>query len=66
MNDIPVFVKGSNLVPMDSFESRVTDDVVDDILESAVTANMNMVCPSMVIYFSSHHSIFIMLHLTNQ
>jgi beta-mannosidase len=36
-------VKGANWIPADAFESRVTADVIDNLLQSAVDANMNTV-----------------------
>ncbi|MHB1935902.1 MAG: beta-mannosidase [Acidobacteriaceae bacterium] len=43
VNGIPVFAKGANVVPFDSFPSRVTVDQIREILQSAKDANMNMV-----------------------
>ena len=42
VNDVPVFVKGANLTPLDPFYARVTEANVSNILQSAVDANMNM------------------------
>ncbi len=43
VNGIPIFAKGANVIPFDSFPSRVTTAKYRYILESAVKANMNMV-----------------------
>jgi beta-mannosidase len=43
VNGIPVFAKGANVIPFDSFPSRVTTADYRHILESARDANMNMV-----------------------
>ncbi|KAH3759148.1 beta-mannosidase precursor [Pelomyxa schiedti] len=42
VNNVPVFSKGSNWIPADSFENRATEDVLEDLLSGAVEANMNM------------------------
>ena len=43
INGIPIFAKGADIVPFDSFPSRVTDAKYRHILQSAKDANMNMV-----------------------
>jgi len=43
VNGIPVFAKGADLIPFDSFPSRVTAAEERQILESARDANMNMI-----------------------
>ncbi|KAJ3078493.1 hypothetical protein HK102_004465, partial [Quaeritorhiza haematococci] len=43
INGIKVFAKGTNWIPADCFESRVTGTVLRQQLESCVEANMNMV-----------------------
>ncbi|MEO6829076.1 MAG: glycoside hydrolase family 2 protein, partial [Acidobacteriaceae bacterium] len=43
VNGIPIFAKGANVVPFDSFPSRVSVSQIRDILQSAKAANMNMV-----------------------
>lgn len=43
INGIPVFAKGANVIPFDSFPTRVTADGYRQILQSAKDANMNMV-----------------------
>lgn len=42
VNGIPVFAKGANLIPFDSFPSRVDAPRMRGILQSARDANMNM------------------------
>ena len=43
VNNKKVFMKGVNYIPQDIFLPRVTDQKYEDILESAVDANMNMI-----------------------
>ena len=43
VNGIPIFAKGANVVPFDSFPSRVPVEQIRDILQSAKDANMNMI-----------------------
>jgi len=42
LNGVPVFMKGANYIPPDSFLPRVNDSVYKTIVKNAVTANMNM------------------------
>ena len=42
LNDVPVFMKGANYVPPDSFLPRANDSVYKSIVKNAVAANMNM------------------------
>lgn len=42
VNGQPVFIKGANVIPPDSFLPRVTDSVYQSIVKNAVDANMNM------------------------
>jgi len=42
VNGAPVFMKGANWIPADSFVTRVTPDRYRTLLQSAVDANMNM------------------------
>ncbi|TMW58717.1 hypothetical protein Poli38472_010276 [Pythium oligandrum] len=42
-NGVPVFIKGANWIPNDSFPTRVTPTKVSYLLQSAVAANMNMI-----------------------
>jgi len=43
INGVPIWSKGSNWIPVDAFESRVTDDVIRNLLDSVLAANMNTV-----------------------
>ncbi len=43
VNGIPVFAKGANVIPFDSFPSRVTPEQHRRILQAARDAHMNMV-----------------------
>ena len=43
VNGIPIFAKGADVIPFDSFPSRVTEPQYRRILQSAKDANMNMV-----------------------
>lgn len=43
VNGIPVFAKGADVIPFDSFPTRVTTERYRQILQSAKDANMNMV-----------------------
>jgi beta-mannosidase len=43
VNGIPVFAKGADVIPFDSFPNRVTSEKYRRILQSAKDANMNMV-----------------------
>ena len=43
VNGAPVFMKGANWIPADSFPSRVTPERYRFLLQSAAAANMNMV-----------------------
>lgn len=42
LNDVPVFCKGANHIPNDSFIPRVTKERYEHEINSAVEANMNM------------------------
>lgn len=42
VNGIPIFAKGANLIPLDSFPTRVTEAQMQPLLASAREANMNM------------------------
>ena len=43
VNGIPIFAKGADVIPFDSFPTRVTAERYRSILGSAVAANMNMI-----------------------
>ncbi len=42
INGIPIFLKGSNWIPANSFQELITDDYLNWLLESAKEANMNV------------------------
>ncbi|XP_067931655.1 beta-mannosidase-like [Watersipora subatra] len=42
INGRPIFMKGSNWIPADSFQSRITSKKIKDLLNSARLAHMNM------------------------
>jgi beta-mannosidase len=42
VNGAPVFMKGANWIPADSFVTRVTEEKYRSLLQAAATANMNM------------------------
>ena len=42
VNGIPIFIKGSDVIPFDSFPNRVTESRYRQVLQSAKDANMNM------------------------
>ncbi|HLE64261.1 MAG TPA: glycoside hydrolase family 2 protein, partial [Pyrinomonadaceae bacterium] len=42
INGVPVFAKGANWIPADSFPTRITKDKYRHLLESARDTNMNM------------------------
>ena len=42
INGHPIFIKGSNWVPPDAFQERVTDERLERLLRSTQLANMNM------------------------
>jgi beta-mannosidase len=43
VNGAPVFMKGANWIPADSFVTRVTEEKYRSLLQAAASANMNMV-----------------------
>jgi beta-mannosidase len=43
VNGVPIFAKGSNWIPADSFPSRVTDTELERLLGAAAAANHNMI-----------------------
>jgi beta-mannosidase len=43
VNGREIFCRGANWIPADALMSRVTPDGVEDLLQSAVDANMNMI-----------------------
>jgi beta-mannosidase len=43
VNDIPIFCKGSNLIPLDPFEGKVTKKKIEKLVDDVIDSNMNMV-----------------------
>ena len=42
VNDIPIFIKGSNWIPVDAFQDRRTPEVISSLIQSAYDANINL------------------------
>lgn len=42
VNDVPVYAKGANYIPQNSFQNKVTDDHYNKLLDDVVDSNMNM------------------------
>lgn len=42
INYQPIYIKGSNWIPSDAFQERVTDEKLEILLRSAKLSNMNM------------------------
>ncbi len=42
INGMPIFAKGANWIPADSFPTRITDEHLEHLIRSAAEANMNM------------------------
>ena len=42
VNGIPIFVKGSNWIPADSFPARITDQFLEGLIRSAAETHQNM------------------------
>ncbi len=42
LNGIPVYMKGANYIPQNSFQNRVTEEHYYNLIDDAVKANMNM------------------------
>lgn len=43
VNQVPIFIKGANWIPTDSFPTRAQQSTVKNLIRSAFEANMNMV-----------------------
>ncbi|MDW3194971.1 MAG: glycoside hydrolase family 2 protein [Cytophagales bacterium] len=43
VNGVPVYAKGANYIPQDSFLTRVSDEHYHTLLQSAIAANMNII-----------------------
>jgi len=42
VNGVPIFAKGADWIPADSFPTRISDAYIDGLIRSAAEANMNM------------------------
>jgi len=42
VNSVPIYSKGSNMVPLEQLEDRVTHSRIDQLLDAAIYANNNM------------------------
>ena len=42
VNNVPVFMKGANYIPQNSFQNKVTDQHYENLLNDVVESNMNM------------------------
>jgi beta-mannosidase len=42
VNNIPIFAKGSNWIPADSFPTRITEEYLEGLIRSAVETHQNM------------------------
>jgi beta-mannosidase len=42
VNGVPVFAKGSNWIPADSFPTRITDDALEALIRAAADTHQNM------------------------
>ncbi|MBI9050162.1 MAG: glycoside hydrolase family 2 protein [Anaerolineaceae bacterium] len=42
VNGLPIFVKGSNWIPADSFPTRITDDYLEMLIKAAADTHQNM------------------------
>jgi len=42
VNGVPIFAKGSNWIPADSFPTRITDQYLEGLIRSAVDTHQNM------------------------
>jgi beta-mannosidase len=42
VNGTPIFAKGSNWIPADSFPTRLSDDSLEHLIRSAAEGNQNM------------------------
>lgn len=43
VNNIPIFAKGANFIPIDLFENRVTSEDREYIIKTAMNSNYNMI-----------------------
>ena len=42
VNGVPIFAKGANWIPADSFPTRISDEILEHLISSAAQAHMNM------------------------
>ncbi len=42
VNDVPIFAKGSNWIPADSFPTRISDDYLEALIRAAAETHQNM------------------------
>ncbi len=42
VNGVPIFAKGANWIPADSFPTRISDAFLESLIQSAASAHMNM------------------------
>lgn len=42
VNDVPIFAKGSNWIPADSFPTRISDDYLEALIRGAAESHQNM------------------------
>ena len=42
VNGVPIFAKGANWIPADSFPTRITDSLLEYLIKNATDAHMNM------------------------
>ena len=42
VNGVPIFAKGSNWIPADSFPTRITDEALEGLIRSAAQTHQNM------------------------
>lgn len=66
VNGLPVFFKGSNWIPADNFQERITQDRLRNLLQSAADAHMNSmrvwgggVCTEVLLYISNLRYVFL-------
>lgn len=43
VNGVPIFIKGANWIPADALPQRITPETINDLLDSATHAHMNMI-----------------------
>ena len=43
LNGVPLFIKGANYIPPDSFITRFTSDKLEYLIDTALFSNINMI-----------------------